>query len=89
MKITYNGTTDSTDDHDTFYAKRWELDSDNTSFTTFSVDTATPEGREHASNFLRSMSQFLDMWYNNYHVTTTTTGTDIRISISISKMDHK
>ena len=89
MKITYNEHSDSTDDHDTFYDKRWELDSDNTSFTTFSMDTASPEDREHASNFMRSMSQFLDMWWDQYHLTTTSTGTDIRISISISKMDHK
>ena len=89
MKITYNEHSDSTDDHDTFYAKRWELDSYNTSFTAIPSNPTSTEAAGHASNFMRSLSQFLDMWWDQYHLTTTSTSTDIRLSISISKMDHK
>ena len=66
-----------------------EPDCDDTQLGTISMGTPTPPSREHEANFMRSLSQFLDMWYPSPVVTTTSTPTHIGISISISKVDNK
>ena len=43
----------------------------------------------HAAHFLSSMSKLVDMYYAEYNLDATSTGTDIRVSISISKVDVK
>lgn len=64
-------------------------DSDDSPLRTFSVDTPETPSREHEANFMRSLSQFLDMWYPGCVYELASTPTELRISISISKMDNK
>lgn len=66
-----------------------EPDSDDPSLGTIPVATRDPKADEHAANFLRSLSQFLDMWYLEYHFRTASTRSGVRVVISVSKMDHK
>ena len=66
-----------------------ELYSDHPPLETISSGTRSPKNGEHATNFLRSVPQFLDMWWCNYTYDVTNSGDNLRISFSISKMDHK
>ena len=61
----------------------------NSSLAPLPVDTAKNKDDQHSTNFLRSVPQFLDMWYSRYSYDVTMDGTDVRISIHVSKVDHK
>ena len=66
-----------------------ELCGDDSPLETISSNPRGPASREHAANFMRSLHQFLDMWYNDYHLTTTITGDHVRVSFHVSKVDHQ
>lgn len=70
-------------------APDWEPDCDDSPLETLSMDTRDPKAREHALNFMRSLPQFLDMWYSEYHLHVSSTRSGIRLVISLSKMDYK
>ena len=66
-----------------------ELFSDDSPLKTISSNPRGPASREHAANFMRSLHQFLDMWYPDAEYTCTHSSDSLRVSISISKNNHK
>ena len=47
------------------------------------------DANRHATNLMSSVSKLLDMYYSEYNLDATITGTDIRLSIHVSKVDVK
>ena len=66
-----------------------ELNRNHTSQSTIPSDTRSPKDGEHATNFLRSVPQFLGMWYTSFSYDVTNSGNDLRVSIHVSKDNHK
>ena len=61
----------------------------NSSLTPFPNDTGKTDVNRHATNFMSSLHKLVDMYYSEYTIDATTTGTDVGVSISLSKMDAK
>lgn len=85
----YANYIDSMDESDLACTTARELFSDDSPLETIPSNPTRTTSREHAPNFMRSLHQFLDMWYPDAEYTTTNTSDNIRISISISKNNHK
>lgn len=77
------------DDSESIQLPTWDDINSHSSFKAISNDTREVDANKHAIDFMSSLSKLLDMYYLDYTLESTTTGIDLRLSISILKMELK